>query len=1679
VIKMVEAMRHGVLPRSLHCHERSPHVDWTEGRVELLREPADWPAADERVRRAGVSSFGISGTNAHVIIEEPPAAQAAPVERAEPPALPLLVSGRGEPALRAQAERLRAWLAERPEAEPLDVASSLATDRAQLERRAAVVGAGRGALIAGLEALARGEPSAAVVAGEARPGKTAFVFTGQGAQWPGMGAELYRSFPAFAEALDAACAELDPQLGRPLEELLFAADGSAESELLGRTEFTQAALFCLEVALYRLFESWGVRPDFLVGHSIGELVAAHVAGVLSLEDACTLVAARGRLMGALPEGGAMLAVEASEDELAEALAELDGGVSLAAVNGPRALVLSGERAAIDAHAALWQERGRKTKHLAVSHAFHSLLIEPMLDEFRAVAERLDFAEPRIAVVSNLTGELVSDELRDPGYWVRHVREPVRFADGVRELERLGTTRFVELGPDGGLTAMARLSVGDDLGERGLFAAAMRAGRDQVEAIVACLGAVHASGAAVDWPAFFAGRGARRVELPTYAFQRERYWLAAADGAGDVTAAGLDRPAHPLLGASVHMAGADEWLFTGSWSLATHPWLADHAVFDTVIVPGTALAELALHVGAEVGCEEIEELTIEAPLVVPERGSVWLQAAAGEPDEDGRREIRIYSRARESGEDGAEVAEWVRHASGRLAVAPEQPGDAAAERLAGEEWPPAGAEPIGIDDLYDRLAEGGFGYGPAFQGVTAAWRRGDDVFAAVSLDEENADRAKQFGIHPALLDSAFHALLGLHAEEREAGKVPLPFSWSGVRLLRGGASSLRVALERTGPETLRITALDETGAPSLVVDTLVSRVLDAARLPSARGAGADSLFVVEWAEIPLAPPNGDRRRFAVLGGVHGIPADAERYEDVAALSAAIDAGGPVPDVVVAAGVPTGGATDSAAAVHEAVHHALALLQSWLADERLADTRLVVVTPGAVAIDDGEAPDLPAAAVWGLVRSGAAENPGRVLSIDVDDGDVPWLALLAAGEPQLALRSGRAYAPRFARAAAPAEEAPAPDPAGTVLISGGTGGLGALVARHLAEGGARRLLLASRRGPSAEGAGELVAELDALGCEATVSACDLGDRDAVARLLESIPGDRPLTAVIHTAGVMEDGTIPSLSPDRVDRVMRPKVDATLHLHELTKGLGLAEFVLFSSAAPLLGGAGQGNYAAANAVLDALAHLRRVQGLPARSLAWGLWGTASGMADAGEVDLERLMRTIRARLGLVAMSPEQGLELFDRARSIDAPLVAPAPLDSGVLRAQARAGTQPAVVRGLVRAVARRERSDGESLAGLLGGRPDGEWDAILLEMVRGHLAAVLGHDSADAVDPDRNMLEFGLDSLGAVELRNRISHSTGLRIPPTVAFDSPTAQALAAYLGERVREEPAGAAVAPAETNGDGGALTSLLREAHARGSLVDFVPVLAAASEFRPGFRSSDELEHPPSLVSLARGELPQLICVPSFLAGSGPHQFARLARAFGGGRSVSAFSLPGFRAGEPAPATWSATIDALAASVREAAANDPFVLVGNSIGGALAHALTRRLEDDGVLPAGLVMIDTYAPESPDELSAVFGDVMDTVLEEGHELIMESVNDENLIAMGTYIRLFGEFEPRPVEAPSLLVRASEGLGDAYEGGRLPSWQLPPDVVEVDGHHFGLIDESASATARVIDAWVSERRARSHD
>ncbi len=1430
VIKMVQALRHERLPRSLHCEEPSPHVDWSAGAVALLREPVAWPAG-ERVRRAGVSSFGISGTNAHLILEEAPRVEAAAVAGGEEPAragalpsvvstagdalgaLPFVVSAAGGDALGAQAGRLASFLQARAEIGLADVAGALAR-RARLAHRAVVVAGERGELVTALRSLERGELAAGVVRGVARDaGRVAFLFSGQGSQWLGMGAELQRAFPVFADALAEVCAEFDRHLERPLLEVMFAQSDPADpaaGELLANTRYTQVALFALEVSLYRLVHRFGLEPDYLIGHSIGEFAAAHVAGVLSLADACLVVAERARLMGALPRGGAMLAVEASEEEAFESLASFDGRLALAAVNGPRAVTVSGEAQAIAEIQALWREHERRTTRLDVSHAFHSHLMEPVLDELGAVVAGVELSEPSVAIVSNVTGErLTAEQACSPEYWVRHVRETVRFADGIRHLQQAGVTRFLELGPDGVLSALAAHTATAEQDEL-LFAPALRGSKvPQAEALLACLGAAHCHGVEVDWSPLLDGRAAGRVELPTYAFQRQRYWLTPSPTAGSAVA-GLTAIEHPLLGTGQPLGGSREWLFTGRLSLATHPWLADHEVAGVVLLPATAFLELALLAARHLGGGDVEKLTLLAPLVLDRQGAVQLQVVVKEPDEDGRRALEVYSRPEAEVADESGDASFTLHASGLLGVATaSSAGDAALIDFAAANWPPADAEQLDVELLYDQLADAGYNYGPAFQGLRRAFGDGEEWYAEVAFTDEHDSHAAGFRVHPALVDAALHTMLLASLDRRERDTPPeVPFTLAGVRMRGEGCSALRVRVAvsadaEAGVTTVRLLALDEHGSPALAIEALETRPIDRTALRARSPAADDALFELEWTAPQAAAADGALPRAALLSSgeerreLELAELGLDVHADLQALEQLVASGAPAPDVVLVPAATAAGGTataadgtataagGTAAAAHAVAASTLALLQARLRSEPLAETRLVLLTDGALAVLPGERPNLGQAALLGLMRSAASENPGAFAVIDLDPSDASPAALIAAlasEEPELAIRDGRILAPRLAPVAAIEEPSAARelDPSGTILITGGTHGLGALVARHLAaEHGARRLLLVSRRGAEADGVQELVASLAQLGCEARVAACDVVDRAQLQALLAEVPREHPLTAVVHAAGVLADGVITSLDGELLRSVMAPKVDGALNLHELTAGLPLSQFVLFSSVAGTLGVPGQGNYAAANAFLDALAQHRHADGLPATSLAWGTWAGATRMTDAREFDLERWEHA-----GIAALSERQGMALLDTARGTDRPLLVPVRLERRALRAQARAGTLPAILRGLFGGADGQAKAADGALARRLASAPESEWQPIALEFVLEHVAVVLKHGPGAAIDPRRAFKDLGFDSLSAIELRNRLSQATGLTLPATLIYDYATPAAVAELLRAKV-------------------------------------------------------------------------------------------------------------------------------------------------------------------------------------------------------------------------------------------------------------------------------------------------------
>ncbi|MFD9571102.1 SDR family NAD(P)-dependent oxidoreductase [Streptomyces sp. NPDC059982] len=1716
IIKMVEAMRHGVLPKTLHVDEPTPHVDWSAGAVELLAEARDWPETG-RPRRAGVSSFGVSGTNAHVVLEQAPEAPEAPepdpAGRTAVAVVPWVLSGRTEAAVRGQAERLAAYTAERAGLEPVDVGLSLATTRAAMEHRAVVLGP---AFDAPLTALAEGRDVPDALRGRATGAASdaVFVFPGQGSQWVGMAVELLDSSPVFAARI-AECEEaLAPYVDWSLTEVLRSDDP------LERVDVVQPVLFAVMVALAEVWISYGVRPSAVIGHSQGEIAAACVAGALSLEDAAKVVALRSRAIDVIAGLGGMVSVSLSAADTAERIAaSFEGRLAVAAVNGPASTVVSGDADACAELVTALSAEGVRARRVAVEYASHCAHVEKIEPELAELLGGLEPRASRIPMYSTLTGRLLDTTGLDGGYWYRNLRNTVLFEDAVKAAVADGHRLFIEASPHPvlavGLADMDVIAVGT-----------LRRDEGGPRRVLTSLAEAWVNGADVDWSAVFDGTGARPVDLPTYAFQRRRYWPETAGRAvGDLSAAGLSESAHPMLGAVVTRAGGDDVLFTGRVARDTHPWLADHAVGGTALLPGTAYVELALHAAHQTGCGHVEELTLEAPMLLPAGAGLRLQVTVAAPDATGRRALELYSRP----EDDAHgrPADWTRHASGVLAPGtPQLPGGAGTDLAV---WPPSGAEPVDVSGIYDTFTALGYDYGPAFQGLRRAWRLGDEVYADVVLPAGAAGDATAFGIHPALLDAALQARRVALGDGPDAPGVRLPFALHDVALHAVGAAALRVRLTPAGPDSVALLVADVTGAPVASIGTFVSRPVPEGELRAAHRARTDDVHALAWRELALPPSAGPRPTVAVLGGAGSPagPAGAETYPDLDALRAAVKDGRAVPGLVLVdhTAAPDGATTPDG--VRGTVRQALATVQQWLGDDLFDDARLVFLTRGALAAGDHEdVTDLTRAALWGMLRSAQSEAPGRFTLLDLDGTPESALALLdalATGEPQLALRRGAATVPAlapvdagaalavpegtgawrlgtvregtledlrllpcpeaeaplaphevriavraaglnfrdvlialgmypdealmgtegagvvvetgsavtdlapgdrvtglltgaigplavtdrrrvapvpdgwsFAQAAAvpvvfltayhalvdvarlqpgesvlvhaaaggvgmaatqlahhlgatvhataspakwdtlralglpdariassrtgdfeqrfadagdghgvdvvlnslageltdaslrllrpggrfveigktdlrdPASLAadhpgvayhpldlgdvapdriqamltevlglfarghlthlplrawdvrqardayrhvaqakhvgknvftvPAPlDPDGTVLITGGTGTLARHLARHLVtEHGVRHLLLAGRSGPRAAGAAETAAELGALGAEVTVVACDTADRDALAALLAAVPAAHPLTGVVHTAGVLDDGTLTALTDGQVDAVLRPKADAALHLHELTAGLDLSAFVLFSSISGTFGGLAQANYAAANAFLDALARHRAARGLPALSLAWGLWAQASGLTGhLGAADAQRM-----ARRGLAPFTTDQGLAAFDAARATGLPALIPARIDASALRADDPA--LPAVLRELVRSATSSGRprtaaqpttiplDPAADLQERLARLTDTERGRVLTSLVCGQAAVVLGHSDPAAIEPTRGFLDLGFDSLTAVEFRNRLNAATGLRLSATLVFDHPTPAHLADHLHTRLAPDGAGPA-----------------------------------------------------------------------------------------------------------------------------------------------------------------------------------------------------------------------------------------------------------------------------------------------
>lgn len=1702
VMKMVQAMKHGVVPKSLHVDKPSLHIA-NESQVELATEARSWRRRTKGgPRRAAVSSFGIGGTNSHIILEEYEAdrTEAAPTSHLQlhgsiaQGSYPLLLSGADAAGLRAQAEALLGYtLKQQDEATgTTDIAFSLATTRSALPHRAAVLlrEGGIKQHASALTAIAQNHQDTNVVAGVV-PGQTSrlvFMFSGQASlkehSIRGI-KDLCNRFSAFDMAFRTICDELDPLLECSLSETIR----DDLEQLFKQTDHSQAVIFALEVAMFRLLESFGVHPDAVVGHSVGEVAAAHVAGYLSLPGAVALIAARGKLMAALPSGqGAMASISASKEDVRKALDGLtarEGACDIAAVNAENSVVVSGAIKAVNVIVDVFASQGRRVTVLkGVDHAFHSSFMDPILEELRqALRNDLAFCNPaaestKIPLISTVTGKVAdASQLASPEYWASQVRAAVRFADAIVEVDSRGPSCFLEIGPSAPLSLHVHSAI---------------ATRGEVNTLLESLARLWVCGIQVDWNAVFQRTGAQAVDLPVYQFQRRRYWLDPPQQSMKVQVSpdshefGVNLN-HPILTSVMPVPGTPgNVVCHGKISLATLPWLADHTVDGQSVVPATVLADLALSAGREcsVTMPILEELVMIKPLVLTSGAVIVIQVLIQGPetghgsDETSIRSIDVYSRPQKADVN----QDWTRHATGALkqSPSPASPGI----RIPVQKWQ---AVDMDIGDAYSGLANAGVAYGPAFQCVHAVWRTEDGLCLRAKLRlASGASRPKSLrflGIHPALLDAALHVgVLVTSAGKSSVGmKLQLPFLLRGVQMLGNVSDDDAMFVEiqsRTG--------LSDDDSFSLTLrgqaDDLVAIVTEVVTRPWKHTPQAADLFKVKW--TPLSTRSSSIESKDIW---QGSQASEDKIVQVRDLVTQEHPSVSFPD-----------------AVHSATAQVLDAIQQWMLDEDFdAGGRLVVVTERASTSD----PDLTSAAVWGLVRSAQTEvGPERLVLIDLDGTTDSAIALpqaLTSGQGLVAVRAGRMMIPRLSRIqpmplSTRLDTSTSPvNVSGTVLITGGTGALGAALARHLVRvHNAKNLILVSRIGPALPGAEGLLADLTSAGATTRILACDVTDRSRLSAIFSM--ANTPITAIIHTAGVLDDGILSSQTPRRISSVLRPKVDGSWLLHELSSPQ--TQLFLFSSAAGVLGNGGQAGYAAGNCFLDGLAEYRRARGLHGLSLAWGPWenegGMAGGMVQGGM---------------LLAVADKQGFDAFDAAVQMDGDeaVVVPLLLRGGPVESYPLLSQQQTPSLAKSPGTMGRHLLWREHLAAI---QSQADRTAALRGLVHDEVAQVLGYQQGETL-PDRPFADLGMDSFTAIQLRNRIGVLSGLKgLPATLAFDANTLTALVDNLLARFGEfsgddgpesmppshtsiHSVGALDQPdtkanhevgkpaathtlAQENLLGG-LASLCQRMCQAGQYNAAAQILAATSLILPRFTTSSPFPVRPAPCRLATGSAakPVLLVVPDFTptAGGVESRYTHLALAMGSEYDIYELPHPTVLV----PDSLDTLAEMHAATIREVFADRAVILVGFSAGGCVAHAVTLRLMEhasDSNCVVGLILMDTYAvsqDKSPEWLMrlALPATAMLARFESNPE------EEKKLAEIGAYFRIIAGWhaEPLPRKVRTLFVRSKEAMPGLSAGWYPAEWLLADQTMEVPGHHLAMLDDPYVQTvAEVVHNWIDETR-----
>ncbi len=1558
LMKVVLALQHNTIPPHLNCTDPNRHIPWRDWPLEIPLENTPWTGEE---RFAGISAFGMSGTNVHLIVgQAPDVVSVVPVPQDDAtittPAEQLLtLSAQSPAALPELASRYAALINSDIDLQKL--CFSAATGRSHFTHRAAFVASSTDALAQSLTEFSGGSTPAGTVTGSIprRAPKLAFLFTGQGAQHVGMAKALYEAHPVFRCWIDRCAELLEAHLDRPLLEILWT------GEALHQTAYTQPALFSVEYSLARLFEEWGVMPDLLLGHSIGEYAAACIAGVFSLEEGIRLVAARGRLMQSLPAGGQMVSVVSDEATVREALGE-HANVSVAAVNGPQSIVISGDGAAVGTVVEKLHAQNIKTTVLKVSHAFHSPMMDPILDEFRSIAANVNFSPPNKTLISNVTGVPWGEDQLTADYWVDHLRGAVRFADGIAYAQSKKFHTFVEIGPRPTLSGVGRACVAADYG---VWLPGLKP-EGEWQTLLSTVAELHVRGVEIDWRRFYNGQqlqsGSTRMPLPNYPWRYQRCWTDV------VSTGGTGQRLHPLVHRRIDNASSSV-IFESTLSTSSPAYLDDHRVFGSVVFPASAFFEMAMVVARMIFKQDEVALTnvsIGRALVLTDAPATVQMVATPNAD---RFEFEIYSRSADA--DQPQGGEWISHTKGSLER--RLPSPAASIDI--QETLVRFDEKIDIAALTERFEARGLEYFPRFRAIEEIYRpanQSGSAFARIELPAEADLPGDSYRLHPVITDAGFRIAEAMFPDE-DVEQIHLPFGISGFSCEQSASGPVWVKATGRQQQQTRVVNLElfnEAGERIATVEDLTLRSVPVFSLQRAMSKPLASKDVLnEWLyEVIWEEDTQEAEQVAgQTAGEWLVLADSNtigtelvcRMEQqghrvrIAASPAAVVALIDSNDAKMLTGIvhlwginaceadPDRALLDSLGVV-QSLSRAGLTVQHWL------------ITQGAQSIEQNDIVCPWQTRYWGFGRTLQVEHPGQLgACVDLshnlhsDSGSGPAdLDLLirefgrSSGETEVAFRQGKRRIARLARPE-PVDQPHTPlqlDAGASYLITGGVGALGLQVARFLATAGARHLLLTGRSGISTDDQRTALNALEDAGVKVDVVAADIGNADDVSRVLAMAPG---LRGIVHAAGVLDDGMLMQQDADRFRAVASPKVDGAWHLHTQTLQHSLDFFVLFSSVASVIGSPGQSNYASANAFMDGLAHYRKQLGLPATAINWGPWADV-GMASS-EVVLRRLMHD-----GWHPMTTNQGCDFIAHlVTARDLPQAAVIPVEWGTFIQHIPGACDWSTLKHLIPADG--QGPLGASAAEAAAQRAKAAASPGRIDLVSSYLleriAQTLRVPAAD-LDELAALSALGIDSLTAVELRSWVQGDLGVELAVEQMFTTPSIRELAV-------------------------AIDQLL------GGEVSAEGVAVAASDDPRGQWIVRPLPRPDARI--------RLICFP--YAGGGASAFKDWIEILPDDIELCIVQLPGReeRLREPVLTDMTVLVDALCDELQPFT-DRPFAFLGHSMGAIVCYELARRMRAVGIaLPMHLFLSARAAPQLQDNSESLRSLENDKFIERLHGL----------------------------------------------------------------------------------------------